>query len=312
MGQPAPVAAKGDETGMDTSVQLQLKQVLGAIIFAARQPMTTGAIRKLLQETAQAYGEEATAFGALKDADITKCLQVMKTECETNALGFHLVENAEGFRFQSDPAGGPWVRQMLDIGKPTKLSRPAIETLAIIAYRQPISRAEIEGVRGVAVDHVIRMLMEMQLIRIVGRSELPGRPMLYGTSGMFLDHFGLKNVKDLPGIQELARLDAARQKPAETPTAAPAEPAPAESTAAAAETPAPTVESAATEAPAESEEPPEPAEPASPAESDADEAPDAEPDDEEEFDEDEDSDDDDDDEDSDEDEESGEDEPTKE
>ena len=209
---------------MDTPVQLQLKQVLGAIVFAARQPMTVGAIRKLLQETAQAYGEEATAFGALKESELAKCLQEMKAECETNALGFHLVENAEGFRFQSDPAGGPWVRQMLDIGKPTRLSRPAIETLAIIAYRQPISRAEIEGVRGVAVDHVIRMLMEMQLIRIVGRSELPGRPMLYGTTGMFLDHFGLKNVKDLPGIQELARLDAARQKQAESAAAPAAEP----------------------------------------------------------------------------------------
>ena len=261
---------------MDTPVQLQLKQVLGAIIFAARQPMTTGAIRKLLQETAQAYGEEATAFGSLKDADITKCLQAMKAECETNALGFHLVENAEGFRFQSDPAGGPWVRQMLDIGKPTKLSRPAIETLAIIAYRQPISRAEIEGVRGVAVDHVIRMLMEMQLIRIVGRSELPGRPMLYGTTGMFLDHFGLKNVKDLPGIQELARLDAARQKPAEpaaTPTAPAAEVPPAEAAApvpTAAEPAASTVpeEPAAptvTEEPVAPTMPEEPAAPAEPA-----------------------------------------------
>lgn len=244
---------------MDTPVQLQLKQVLGAIIFAARQPMTTGAIRKLLQETAQAYGEEATAFGSLKDADITKCLHEMKVECEANALGFHLVENAEGFRFQSDPAGGPWVRQMLDIGKPTKLSRPAIETLAIIAYRQPISRAEIEGVRGVAVDHVIRMLMEMQLIRIVGRSELPGRPMLYGTSGMFLDHFGLKNVKDLPGIQELTRLDAVRQKPV-APSAAPAaEPTPE----------APAAPPPEAEAPAPAEPDTEPAEPPAPEELDA-------------------------------------------
>ena len=248
---------------MDTPVQLQLKQVLGAIIFAARQPMTTGAIRKLLQETAQAYGEEATAFGSLKEAEVAKCLQDMKGECEANALGFHLVENAEGFRFQSDPAGGPWVRQMLDIGKPTRLSRPAIETLAIIAYRQPISRAEIEGVRGVAVDHVIRMLMEMQLIRIVGRSELPGRPMLYGTSGMFLDHFGLKNVKDLPGIQELARLDAARQAQAEpaaaqAPEAAPAAapPAPAEASAepsGAAEAPPEAAPAAATDPEAEKE-----------------------------------------------------------
>ncbi len=206
---------------MDTPVQLQFKQVLGAIVFAARQPMTAGAIRKVLQETAQAYGEEATAFGVAKESEITQCLKAMKTECEANALGFHLIESADGYRFQSDPAGGPWVRHMLDIGKPTRLSRPAIETLAIIAYRQPLSRAEIEGVRGVAVDHVIRMLMEMQLIRIVGRSELPGRPMLYGTTSLFLEHFGMKDVKDLPGIQELARLDAARQAQPAAPAAIP-------------------------------------------------------------------------------------------
>lgn len=248
---------------MDTPVQLQLKQVLGAIIFAARQPMTPGAIRKVLQETAQAYGEEATAFGAIKDAEITRCLQAMRTECEANALGFHLIESADGFRFQSDPAGGPWVRHMLDIGKPTRLSRPAVETLAIIAYRQPISRAEIESVRGVAVDHVIRMLMEMQLIRIVGRSELPGRPMLYGTTSLFLEHFGMKDVKDLPGIQELARLDAARQaSPAapaatsETPEASPE----AKDTAPAPEVAAETPTAAEPEAPVETVEPDEPEE----------------------------------------------------
>jgi segregation and condensation protein B len=115
---------------------------------------------------------------------------------------------------------------MLDVGKPTKLSRPALETLAIIAYRQPISRAEMEGVRGVTVDHVLRMLMEMQLIKIVGRSELPGRPMLYGTTQLFLEHFGLKDIKQLPGIEELARMEVQKRKetPAPVQEAAPTEP----------------------------------------------------------------------------------------
>jgi len=191
---------------------VELKQVLGAIIFAARQPMSVGAIRKLLQETAEINREEAGVYGSVKDAELKACLRQLQTECETSKTGVHLVENADGFRFQSDPTGGPWVRHMLNVGKPTRLSRPALETLAIIAYRQPISRAELEAVRGVAVDHVIRMLMEMQLIKIVGRSELPGRPMLYGTTALFLEHFGLKEVKDLPGISELSRMDALREK----------------------------------------------------------------------------------------------------
>jgi segregation and condensation protein B len=207
-------------------MQIELKQVLGAIIFAARQPLTTSEIRKILQETAQTYGEEASVFAAAKEADIRAALGRLRADCETQKPGFDLVESAEGFRFQSDPAGGLWVRHMLDVGKPTKLSRPALETLAIIAYRQPISRAEMEGVRGVTVDHVLRMLMEMQLIKIVGRSELPGRPMLYGTTQLFLEHFGLKDIKQLPGIEELARMEVQKRKetPAPVQEAAPTEP----------------------------------------------------------------------------------------
>ena len=198
----------------DMEMQLELKQVLGAIIFAARQPLTAGTMRKILQETAQAYGEEANMFASAKESDIKAALVRLQADCETQKPGFDLVESADGFRFQSDPAGGLWVRHMLDVGKPTRLSRPALETLAIVAYRQPISRAEIEGVRGVTVDHVLRMLMEMQLIKITGRSELPGRPMLYGTTQLFLEHFGLKEIKQLPGIEELARMEMQRQKAA--------------------------------------------------------------------------------------------------
>jgi segregation and condensation protein B len=254
------------------AIQVELKQVLGAIIFAARQPLSVGAIRKILQETAEINREEAGVYGPVKDAELKACLRQLQTECETGKTGVHLVENADGFRFQSDPTGGPWVRHMLNVGKPTRLSRPALETLAIIAYRQPISRAELEAVRGVAVDHVIRMLMEMQLIKIVGRSELPGRPMLYGTTALFLEHFGLKEVKDLPGIAELSRMDALRQKQDD-------------STKEAAATVAPALEVPAEEA---SEDPADPSDPTDDEDEDDDE------DDEDEDDEDEDEDDEDD------------------
>ncbi|MCL1856786.1 MAG: SMC-Scp complex subunit ScpB [Kiritimatiellaeota bacterium] len=116
-------------------------------------------------------------------------------------VGMDVVEVSGGYRLQTHPECGPWVRKMLNRGKPTRLSRPTIETLAIIAYRQPIARSEIESIRGVSVGHVIKALMEMQLVRITGRSELPGRPFLFGTTTAFLDHFGLKDLDDLNAIQ---------------------------------------------------------------------------------------------------------------
>ncbi|MGI5869876.1 MAG: SMC-Scp complex subunit ScpB [Kiritimatiellia bacterium] len=115
--------------------------------------------------------------------------------------GFELVEVSGGYRFQTASDCGKWVRKMLNKGKPTSLSRPAIETLAIIAYRQPVARSEIESIRGVSASHVIKALMEMQLVRIIGRSDLPGRPFLFGTTPAFLDHFGLKSLKDLEPIK---------------------------------------------------------------------------------------------------------------
>ncbi|MBO7298840.1 MAG: SMC-Scp complex subunit ScpB [Kiritimatiellae bacterium] len=115
-------------------------------------------------------------------------------------MGMELVEISGGYRFQTASDCGRWVRKMLNKGKPTRLARPAIETLAIIAYRQPVSRSEIEGIRGVSAGHVIKALMEMQLVRIIGRSDLPGRPFLFGTTNAFLDHFGLKSLKELEGV----------------------------------------------------------------------------------------------------------------
>ena len=201
----------------DGDGQIELKQVVGALVFAARQSLSVPAIRKILQAVAQGPGDTPALFTGVTDKDITAALAQIGADAEQARLGFYLAEGSDGFYFQSDATAGVWVRHLLDAGKPVRLSRPALETLAIIAYRQPITRAEIEGVRGVTVDHVIRVLMELQLVRIVGRSELPGRPLLYGTTGAFLEHFGLKGVKELPAIEELSRLAQPRQ--AEVPAA---------------------------------------------------------------------------------------------
>jgi segregation and condensation protein B len=136
---------------------------------------------------------------------------------------FQLVEKADGWQLASDPAFGPWVRQLFPGPKPARLSAPALETLAIIAYRQPITRADVEAVRGVTIDGVLQTLMERGLVKISGRAEVPGRPLLYDTTQLFLEHFGLRNLDELPNAEELRK----RYLPvAPVPQAPPAEPAP--------------------------------------------------------------------------------------
>jgi segregation and condensation protein B len=98
-----------------------------------------------------------------------------------------------------------WVRQLFPAAKPVRLSSPALETLAIIAYRQPITRADVEVVRGVAIESVLQTLMERGLVKIAGRAEIPGRPLLYETTQFFLEHFGLRNLDELPNAEELKR-----------------------------------------------------------------------------------------------------------
>lgn len=128
---------------------------------------------------------------------IKTALRGLQAQFQEMDLGITLTESSDGFRFQTTSDCGKWLRRMLNKGKPQRLPRSAVETLAIIAYRQPVARSEIESIRGVSAGHVIKALMEMQLVRIIGRSDLPGRPFLFGTSQMFLDHFGLKTLDEL-------------------------------------------------------------------------------------------------------------------
>jgi segregation and condensation protein B len=201
----------------------EIKQVLGAMLFGARQPVALAEMRRVLQEVAETHPEEGKAFAKTSEADLKAALAQLKADLAERRIGLSLVEVAGGFRYQTDAECGPWLRHLLDIGKPTRLSRPTLETLAIIAYRQPVTRAEIEAVRGVTVDTIVRNLLELQLIRIVGRSPLPGRPLLLGTTQLFLEHFGLKDLKELPGIEQLCRKeDELTRRPRPAAEAAPA------------------------------------------------------------------------------------------
>ena len=184
----------------------ELRQLMGAMLFAAKKPLTAAEIRRVLQQVAEQRGGPYRDYAKLKPKEIEDAVRALGQELGESRLGFQINEMAKGFRLENDAACGPWLRQLLEKGKAPRLSRPALETLAIIAYRQPAARSEIEAVRGVAVDQIVRNLLEMQLVRVVGRSELPGRPWLFGTTQKFLEHFGLKSLDELPGVDELRRL----------------------------------------------------------------------------------------------------------
>ena len=186
------------ESGPDVSddelevAQAEADRIIASAKAEAAQEMQRA--REQLRDEVAAAPSPAAVF---PPADIRKAIEDIRTQLAAAGLGIELVEINGGYRFQTAALCGPWVRQMLNKGRATVLSRPSIETLAIIAYRQPVTRSEIESVRGVNAGHVIKALMEMQLVRIVGRSDLPGRPFLFGTTPQFLEHFGLKSLSDL-------------------------------------------------------------------------------------------------------------------
>src|SRR5438045_7729870 len=170
-------------------------------------------------------------FANATEAQVAAAPEQLKLEYVEQNRAFQLAEKAEGWQLVSDPAYPPGVRQLFPAVKPARLTPPSLETLAIIAYRQPITRADIEAVRGVAVDGVLQNLMERGLVKIAGRAEVPGRPLLYETTQFFLEHFGLRDLDELPNAEELRTryLPMAPRKEAAPPAEpAPAEPAPAQ------------------------------------------------------------------------------------
>ena len=205
---------------------MSISQVIEALLFAAQKPLTT---RELVAAIKGAGGEDdlmPNEFAKATEAQVTGALEQLKIEYVEQGRAFQLAEKAEGWQLVSDPAYGGWVRQLFPAVKPARLTPPSLETLAIIAYRQPITRADIEAVRGVAVDGVLQNLMERGLVKIGGRAEVAGRPLLYETTQFFLEHFGLRDLDELPNAEELRTRylpKAPRTEPAPLPDSAPAE-----------------------------------------------------------------------------------------
>lgn len=184
---------------------MNLSQIVEALLFSAQKPLTARELLTAVKGAGESDDLLPNEFAKTNEAEIAAALQQLKIAYIEERRAFQLVEKAEGWQFASDPAYANWVRQLYPAPKAARLSAPALETLAIIAYRQPITRADVEAVRGVAIDSVLQNIMERGLVKIAGRAEVPGRPLLYETTQFFLDHFGLRNLDELPNAEELKR-----------------------------------------------------------------------------------------------------------
>jgi segregation and condensation protein B len=182
---------------------MTLIRLIEALLFSAQKPLPAREIVATIKAAGGADELIPNDFAKITETNVAAALEELKVEYISQERGFQLAEKAEGWQFVSDQKYAPWVQQLFPAPKPARLSSPALETLAIIAYRQPIARADVEAVRGVTIDGVLQTLMERGLVKIGGRAEIPGRPLLYETTQLFLDHFGLRTVDELPNVEEL-------------------------------------------------------------------------------------------------------------
>ena len=191
---------------------MELKFVIESLLFTSQKPLSVREIRDILSVAAEkGEEEEVKAFKKVKDAEIENLLTELEKEHAESARSYFLACVAGSWQFVTRPEYMPWLRTLFGVKtRPPRLSAPALETLAIVAYRQPVTRAEIEQVRGVAVDGVVATLLERGLIENAGRAEVIGRPMTYATTPLFLEYFGLRNLDELPAADELRRIPVQR------------------------------------------------------------------------------------------------------
>ncbi len=175
-----------------------LAQHIESLIFAADQPVTLQEIKSCLEEVLGLSFPETELLAAIGQ---------LKERYEQDDYAFAINEIAEGYQFLTKPAFHNTVGAYLRQTTRRRLSRAALETLSIIAYKQPVTKTEMERIRGVSCDYSIQKLLEKELVAIVGRDEGPGRPLLYGTSNKFMDYFGLKSLRDLPKPKEFKEAD---------------------------------------------------------------------------------------------------------
>lgn len=211
---------------------MDLPPVIEALLIASEDPLPSSDLARLvrarlaeLDDEAINEGEEAyeaeseaspdAALANTSEEDVVAAIGTLNEQYEASHRSFLILERAKGWSIYTRPDFAGFVRHLFPGQKPRKLSPPAMETLAIIAYRQPVTKAAIEAVRGVSCDGMIQKLLDLELIKIGGRAELPGRPLLYGTTDYFFEHFGIKDVDELPNAAELRYVPLPEPEPEE-------------------------------------------------------------------------------------------------
>lgn len=173
---------------------MELRRSIEALLFTSEKPLSA-------EELKQAFDEDVPLKQIREEVD------ALRAECEETKRGFRVYEIAGGFQLASAMEFAEILKRFYQAREKKKMTPASLETLSVVAYRQPVTRADIEGVRGVNVDAAVKGLLDKGLIRIVGRKEVPGRPILYGTTREFLDHFGLKSLDELPPLSEYSLKD---------------------------------------------------------------------------------------------------------
>ena len=186
----------------------ELTYAIEALLFASERPLTADEIKQAFS-TDEAQGSASAGEEKVDFADIEERLEALKSDYETQRRGFKLFQIAGGWQLVTDERFAPQLKRFYQSREKKRLSQASLETLSVIAYKQPATRADIEFIRGVNVDGAVKTLLEKGLVRIVGRKEVPGRPMLYGTTQEFLEHFGLSSIKQLPALNEYTEKDIA-------------------------------------------------------------------------------------------------------
>ena len=207
---------------------MQLSAIIEALLVASEEPLPSSEIARIVRarvaeaedalaadnesdndsdqdydHSPDALPDELAALASLSDDAVTAAIVELNKQYESSGRAFLCTERAKGWKIYTHPDYAAFVRQLFPDRKPSRLSGPAMETLAIIAYRQPVTKASIEAVRGVSCDGMLQKLLDRELVKIGGRAELPGRPLLYETTDLFFEHFGVKSVDELPNSAEL-------------------------------------------------------------------------------------------------------------
>lgn len=174
-------------------VRKEIKGIIEALLFATQRPLSVKEIKEIIEI------EDAKVIHGIIDE--------IKRDCLESNRSFKLIEIAGGFQFTTDPVYAKWLRKLYKISRSDYLTRPSLETLSIIAYKQPVTKAEIEFIRGVNIDGVVKNLLQKGLLRISGKKKVIGSPYLYSTTRFFLQYFGLNSLDDLPQLPEFQEAD---------------------------------------------------------------------------------------------------------